>query len=294
VLAAIGIMAYNEEANVASCVRSILAQRGAHVEIGTVTVVASGCTDRTAARAIEAAAGDARFRLIEQPVREGKATAITAFMRSVPEARLLVLAGGDTTLEPGALEALLAPFDDPGVGMTGGRPSPINSRDTLMGRVVHLLWSLHHAIASRTPKLGELVAFRPVFDSVPADSAVDEAQIEALVRARGLRLAYAPAAVVRMKGPGTVSDFVAQRRRIHAGHLRLRRSTGHTVSTMSLRSIGAALRDGGRGAGAGPLTLAAAVALEAAARFLGAWDARVAGRDHSVWKPIRSTKDLRR
>ena len=39
-------------------------------------------------------------------------------------------------------------------------------------------------------------------------------------------------------------------------------------------------------------TLALAVLLEGTARALGAWDARVAGREHRVWKAIPSTKDL--
>jgi hypothetical protein len=41
-----------------------------------------------------------------------------------------------------------------------------------------------------------------------------------------------------------------------------------------------------------PGTAAAAVALEGTARLLGSFDARVAGREHRVWKAIPSTKDL--
>jgi len=285
---AVGLMAYNEEANVAAALRSILAQEGPHVRLHSVTVVASGCTDRTVPRAREAAGGDPRVRVLEQARREGKAAAITAFLATVRDADLVALVGADTRLPEGTLEALLAPFDDPGVGMTGGRPVPVNARSTLLGRVVHLLWELHHEIASGDPKLGELVAFRPVFEAVPADTAVDEAAIEALVRGRGLRLAYAPRAVVQMKGPTTVADFLSQRRRIHAGHLRLKRASGHTVSTLGLPGVMRALVRHRPS----PATAAAAVALEGTARLLGSVDARVAGREHRVWKAIPSTKDL--
>ena len=281
-------MAYNEEANVAAALRSVLAQAGPHVRLHSVTVVASGCTDATVPRAREAAGRDPRVRVLEQARREGKATAITAFLDTVRDADLVALVGADTRLAEGALEALLAPFDDPGVGMTGGRPVPVNARTTLLGRVVHVLWELHHEIALRDPKLGELVAFRRVFDAVPADTAVDEAAIEAMIRRRGLRLAYAPGAVVQMKGPTTVSDFLAQRRRIHAGHVRLKRASGHTVSTMGLPGVIRALLGHRPPAG----TAAAAVALEGTARLLGSFDARVAGREHRVWKAIPSTKDL--
>ena len=291
---AVGLMAYNEAANVAASLRSILDQQGPRIGALSVTVVASGCTDGTPERAEAAAAGDPRVRLLVQPVREGKASAVTAFLRATRDADVLVLAGADTRLDPGCLDALVAPFEDPAVGMTGGRPVPVNDRGTLMGGVVHLLWELHHEVALRAPKLGELVAFRPVVSSLPSETAVDEASLESLVREKGLALAYAPGAVVRMKGPASAREFLAQRRRIHAGHLRLRRQAGYAVSTLSPRAaLGALGRMRGR-AGVRPVALAAAVALEGWARALGAWDARIAGRDHHAWKPIPSTKDLSR
>src|SRR5579863_3055303 len=43
----IGIMAYNEEANIASTLQAVLAQTGPSIIINEVIVVASGCTDRT-------------------------------------------------------------------------------------------------------------------------------------------------------------------------------------------------------------------------------------------------------
>jgi cellulose synthase/poly-beta-1,6-N-acetylglucosamine synthase-like glycosyltransferase len=290
---AVAIMAYNEGASVAGAVRSVLGQSGPHVHLDRVTVVASGCTDDTVDRAREAGDGDPRFTILEQARREGKAAAISAFLASVPQAEIVVLVGGDTRLEAGSLEALLAPFDDAAVGMTGGRPVPLNSTERLMGRVAHLLWELHHRVALASPKLGELVAFRPVFGAVPAGTAVDEAEIEALIRAQGLRLAYAPGAVVRMKGPETVRDYLTQRRRIHAGHLQLKRQRGYAVSTMSTTPIWSAVAAARREGRCPTGTLAAAMGLEATARFLGTWDARVVGRDLRAWKPISSTKDLR-
>ena len=289
---AVGLMAYNEAANVASAMRSILDQAGPHLGTLSVVVVASGCTDGTAERAQETASGDPRVRILVQPVREGKASAVTTFLCAVLGSDVVALAGADTRLEPGCLEALLAPFDDPAVGMTGGRPVPVNDPGTLMGGVVHLLWDLHHEVALRTPKLGELVAFRPVMTALPPDTAVDEASLESLIRAKGLRLVYAPDAVVRMKGPATAGEFLAQRRRIHAGHLRLRRQAGYAVSTLSARAaIGAVMRLRGRVA-VRPVVLGVAAFLEASARLLGGWDARIAGRDHHAWEPIPSTKDL--
>ena len=91
----------------------------------------------------------------------------------------------DTLPEPTTIERLLEPMcGNPDIGMTGGHPVPINDKSTFMGYAVHLLWQLHHQIAIKKPKLGELTAFRRVFYRIPYDSAVDEANMEPLSQAR--------------------------------------------------------------------------------------------------------------
>ena len=289
---AVGIPAFNEAATVARAARALLGQRGPHLREVAVVVVASGCTDDTVGEAERAVADDPRGRVLVQERREGKASAIAAFLDAVAGADVYVIAGADGVVEDGALEALVARFDDPSVGMTGGRPVPVNDPRTLMGRVVRLLWEMHHHVAMRSAKLGELVAFRRAFDAMPRDTAVDEAAIEALILARGLRLSYVPEARVRMKGPTTVREFLRQRRRIHAGHLRLKRASGHAASTMSVRAILRAALAATPRSPRGIVDLAAAGVLEATARALGAWDATLGRRDHTVWERIPSTKDL--
>ena len=97
-----------------------------------------------------------------------------------------------------------------------------------------------------------------------------------------------------MKWPTSLRDFVDQRRRIHAGHLRLARGSGHSVSTLSLSGIGGAIRARRRRAQPpGWGTVAAAAALEGVSRGLACLDARRRAPARGVWKPIASTKDLR-
>lgn len=289
---AVGIMAHDEEANIAAAMASVLSQRGPRVEPLRLVVVASGCTDGTVPRAREVEAGDPRARVLTQERREGKAAAVNVFLEAARDEALLVLAGGDTRVEPGALERLLEPFDDPEVGMTGGRPVPVDSDATLLGRIVRLQWDLHDAVARIAPKLGELVAFRRVVDRIDEATAVDEAFLEAAIRAKGLRCVYVGDARVAMKGPSTLADFLAQRRRIHAGHLALKSGTGHEVSTLSLtRALAEARRLRREGRASAGTVLAAAV-LEALARALGFWDARIVRRDHRAWRPIASSKKL--
>lgn len=285
----VGVMAYNEQANVADALRSILQQKLRTGEIAELIVVASGCEDATAAIVADIARHDPRVHLIEQERREGKASAINLFIGAA-QSPVLVMVSADVLVKDGTLDALLRHFADPAVGMAGGHPTPVNSETTFLGHAVHLQWRLHDRIARQSPKLGEIVAFRNVVPSIPIDTAVDEISIQALITQLGYRLVYEPGAVVYNHGPTTVPDFLRQRRRIYAGHLRVREQQGYSASTMSAWRVARAL------CGSGSFTTPRAawwsigtVALEAAARALGHYDV-MRRRSAHVWETSNTTK----
>lgn len=285
----VGIMAYNEEGNIANAIATILEQRLSQGRIAELIVVASGCTDRTAEIVAGIARDDPRVHLIEQERREGKASAVNLFTGRA-RSPVLVMVSADVLLEQGTIDALLRPFSDSGVGMVGGHPIPVNDETTFLGHTVHLLWRLHDRLAREAPKLGEIVAFRNVVPNIPHDTAVDEISIQALVTQLGYRLVYEPAAIVYNRGPATVRDFLRQRRRIYAGHVRVRRQQGYAAATMSVRRVLRALL--GSGSFSTPraaLWTLGAVALEALARALGGYDA-LRGRSHSIWEAVTTTK----
>jgi hypothetical protein len=185
---------------------------------------------------------------------------------------------------------MLRRFEDPAVGMVGGHPIPVNHESTFLGHAVHLQWRLHDRIARESPKLGEIVAFRNVVPSIPRDTAVDEISIQALVTQLGYELVYEPQAIVYNRGPATVRDFLRQRRRIYAGHLRVREQQGYSASTMSTSRVLGALR--GSGSFATPRALCwtvGTVGLEATARWLGHYDV-VRRRPQHVWEVSATTK----
>jgi biofilm PGA synthesis N-glycosyltransferase PgaC len=130
---------------------------------------------------------------------------------------------------------------DPEVDMTGGRQVPVNDPRTFIGFAAHLLWGIHHHVCLQSPKLGELTAFRRVFRRIPGNSAVDEANMEPLIRGQGCQLSDVPEALVYNRGPGTVRDLLKQRARIYAGHLCVRHKYGYTIATMSPARIMIAL-----------------------------------------------------
>lgn len=287
---AIGIMAYNEERNIGRLLEAVVTQRTAAVELVEIVVVASGCTDGTEAIARAWAERDPRIRLLVQPKREGKASAINLFLSRTQESVLLVCSA-DLLPAPDTLEQVILPFADPDVAMTTCRPVPVNDPRRFMGFAAHMLWNLHHQINLVDFKAGELIAFRKIFVRIPHRTAVDEASVESVIRGQGFLVRYVGSAVTYNKGPDTVRDFLSQRRRIYAGHLALRDGVGYRVATLSGgRILGLLLRSMDWSPRAFLWTWAV-VALEVYGRFLGKRDHR-RKRDHSVWEIATTTKQL--
>ena len=286
----LGIMAHNEEANIGRLLARIRASNFQRVEIAEILVIASGCTDRTEDVVREAVAADGRIRLISQPTREGKASAMNVFI-SQALGDILVLSSADLLPAEDAIEQLVRPFADPEIGMTASRPVPVNDPATFMGFAAHLLWDLHHEMNLHGFKAGEMIAFRKVFERIPPHTAVDEASVEPLIRGQGYAARYVPEAVVYNKGPETVKDFLRQRRRIYAGHLEMKDRLGYAVSTMSgTKIVGLLLRN----MDWRPKQLwwtVRVVALEVYGRYLGRQDYK-ARRSHTIWEIAETTKEL--
>jgi len=289
----IGVMAYNEEANIRRTLHSILEQDSQMTSAAEVIVVASGCTDRTVPIVQEMMQSDPRISLIIQERREGKASAINLFLQSA-RSSVLVMVGADIIPEKNALEKLCSHFIDPTIGMVGARPVPVNDSDTFVGHAVHMLWRLHDRMARRSPKLGEVVAFRNMVHSIPNDTAVDEISIQAIVAKHQLKLVYEPEAVVYNKGPMTVRDFLKQRRRIHAGHLKVRAQERYEAPTMKTGSILQELIVCApyiMGSPKQALWTIGTIAMESLARVQGHYDV-LRKRSHHVWSAVASTKAL--
>jgi poly-beta-1,6-N-acetyl-D-glucosamine synthase len=287
----VGVTAHNEEANIGKLLEALSAQQLCDVEISEIIVVASGCTDRTVEIIQESAAREPRIRLFVQEKREGKPAAVSLFIQKATE-DICVLESGDTLPAPDTIENLVAPFADPTVGMTGAQKIPVNAPDDVVGYLSHLRLRMEHELCLEIPRLGELVAFRKVLDTIPPDVAMDEAFVEALVVKRGLQVRYAPNARVYNMGPSTISDFLRQRRRNYAGHLHLKKKYGYKVSSLdSPRVLRIALDEVWKAVRV-ILYLVWLASLEGIARIMGAYDYYVLGRKHVVWDIAWTTKKV--
>lgn len=290
------VPAHNEAANIENVLDSLLAQETSRARIIEIIVVASGCTDNTADLARRVSRGRPGMLVHVQEQRGGKVAAINDYLRiRNPRADVVILCSADLFVQKDVVEKLAEVFlEEPRVGMVGARPVPDNDQKTLVGRMVRVLWELHHRVALHEPKMGELIAYRShLVERVSELSVVDEASVEDIVRAKDYDLAYAPDAIVTNHGPETLKEYFEQRRRIARGHYWLDFAFGYKVATLEngllVRSVLEVLiHEDSKGRAA----MAVAVGTEAVARAIGFFDARVLGGKHRTWKPLVSTKKL--
>jgi cellulose synthase/poly-beta-1,6-N-acetylglucosamine synthase-like glycosyltransferase len=232
---------------------------------------------------------DPRIKLIEQPKREGKTSAVNLFLGAA-RSDICVLESGDTIPHEYAIEHMVRMFADPTVGMVGAQKVAVNTPDHIVGLLSHLRLRMEHALCLEIPRLGEMVAFRKLFDHIPPDVAMDEAFVEALVVKRGLTVQYAPDAVVYNTGPTTIQDFVTQRRRNHAGHLYLKHKYGYAVSSIQNRRVLRVALKEIWGVIRLLWVLFLLAALEGWSRLLGWYDFAIKRDRHVVWDMAWSQK----
>lgn len=288
----VGICAYNERENISRLLDALIGQQMKKHRISEIIVISSGSTDDTDDIVSDFSKKDPRVRLITQKKKEGKASAINLFFKK-SQADLIVLVSADLVPNENTIEILCGPFENPAVGMTTGRPIPDNKDDTFMGFTVNLIWELHHKLQLKMPKANEILALRPVVDSIDVDTAVDDLQIEALIKKKGYLTVYTPDAIVKNHGPETVSDLIRQRSRIIIGYLHTKHSKDYYPITMEKMQVISTLLESISFRPKKLLFTAMAVALEVYIRLKANVEYYVFKRNPYNWDIAESTKKLR-
>lgn len=282
----IGIFCHNEENNIARAITSVLQSQTTHAVIREIIVVSSGSYDKTNGIVRKFEKKDKRIRLIEEVERHGKSSAINLFVRSV-RGDVLISLSGDLKVHKQAIEEMTVPFLNPEVGMAGAHPVPTNCRFSSVGKEMALLWELHHQISLMRPKCGEMVAFRNVIRKIPVTSAVDEANLEVLLKMIGFSVVYVPRAIVYNKVPITLSDLLVQRRRVEAGHLWLANHYNYQVVTMDYKKLVLVMWQYFLNHPHQIMTMVKLLLIEALSRGLGWLDYRVLGKNPFVWQMVK-------
>lgn len=292
------ICAYNEERNIGALLSTLLKER-----VREIIVVASGCTDRTAEIAREFQAAYRRIKVLIEDVRNGKTSAINLALKHVTS-EFVIFLPADVRPTEGGVARLIEGFR-PEVGIRVGRPVPVDETSNTMGRLSHLIWMLHNRTlrelsieGSLGHASGEFFAIRRgILKELPVDVVNDDAFMAVAARAEGFKIEYEDTALAFMRGPGTVFDYVNQRRRVLFGHLQVMKSTGRYPTVFETQAVVhpslflQILRAELKGLRGGLRAFIMGATLEAISFTLSAID-RTMGRSHVLWQMVESTKNM--
>jgi biofilm PGA synthesis N-glycosyltransferase PgaC len=215
------IPAYNEERVIATCITAALAVDYPELE---VIVLDDGSTDGTDAAALEASGGDARLRIIRDPVNRGKANRLNQGFHQARH-ELVVVTDADTHIHPAALKLLVARIcKEPIVAAVAGAPHVTNRSGFLLAMQVlerAAIIGLIRRTQSLTGRVGVVAGVLGLFrrDRVLAVGgyeprmATEDIDLTWKLLLRGWQTVYEPRALVGMQVPSSLKALWAQRKR---------------------------------------------------------------------------------
>lgn len=235
------VPAYNEEALIGRCIRSILASAGFGTE---VLVVAHNCSDATAA---EAKAAGARVLVLNDPARRGKGWALKHGFAAVlagPSRAVLVI-DADSVISPDLVEAVRKRFLR-GARALQCRYEVYNSEDNWRTNLMTLSLRAFNVIRPRgRERLGLSAGIfgngfalrRDVITRIPygAYSVVEDLEYHLALLQAGIRVEFVDTATVRGEMPVTAKGARAQRARWEGGRLHIMKQWAPRLFSRLLR-----------------------------------------------------------
>jgi cellulose synthase/poly-beta-1,6-N-acetylglucosamine synthase-like glycosyltransferase len=294
----VGICAYNEERNINTLLHNIVHEQELPPE-SEVMVVCSGCVDQTVDIVREYANSDSRVKLHVETERKGKASAINHIL-SKASGNVVLFVSADTLPVKRCFARLLSKLRDSNVGIVCGNPVPTNPQDSLVGRLVKLLWSLHGEVFAQLNDAGlarhatEIFCIRRgIVEKIPAGTVNDDAYIAVTAKKKGWLVKYESAATVLIHGPETFPEYFSQRRRILWGHHQIKKLTGeppqHLVYLLPLYPIRVFRLLLWLCSKHAPSVVLAFVSTELLVNAVAAVDV-FRGKSYSTWNIVASTK----
>jgi biofilm PGA synthesis N-glycosyltransferase PgaC len=296
----VGICAYNEEDNISELLSNILHEQGLP-EKSEVLVVCSGCSDKTVDMVQQWSRTDERVKLHVEAERRGKASAINYVLINA-SGDVIIFVSADTLPSQECLNRLTSKLETSNVGIACGHPVPTNRSDSLVGRLVQLLWSFHSKVFAQLNDAGlarhatEVFCIRKgIVDGIPAETVNDDAYIAITAKRKGWLVKYVPESRVLIRGPETFPEYFNQRRRILWGHYQTKKLTGespqHLTYLLPLYPVRVLRFFLSLCSAYNPLVVLAFLSTELLVNASVMMDV-LRGKSHSTWRVAASTKKV--
>ncbi len=235
------VTARKEEKSIAKALECIFNRRYSKINTEFEVLLVSP-DDKTIDKSIETAKEYNSYNILKvvKDLGKGKPAALNMAFKQVTGDHLF-LTDGDVYIGPNAIPMMLKHFCDKSVGVVSARPVSHDSKDNFMGYMGHLLAdAAHHKrtidltdnpkgfslkiIPKRDffPATGYLMAIKKFDDiSIPEDCLVDDAFISYFIYNKGLKIKYEPEAIVYVKYPKNLADYLKQKKRSTGGYVQL-------------------------------------------------------------------------
>lgn len=288
----IGVCAYNEGNNIEKAIRSIYEQKLDGFVLDKTIVVSSASTDDTDDIVRSLMNEYPNLELIVQEQRNGKNSAINCFLDAKKTEIVIIVNADNIMANKNTIQKMLEPFRDEKVGIVGGHPIPLNSKKTIAGFASNMIWCVHHHIAMKTPKIGELIAYRDIGTRLPEQYQSDEDLIRMNIEKAGYLPKYAPDAVVYNRGPETVADLKKQRLRVNIGQSYMIKNENFYNPTRDPKALIGVYWNVMKDLGFHPIKMSASVFIETECRLKARKMVKKGIKDENVWDPVETTKKV--
>jgi biofilm PGA synthesis N-glycosyltransferase PgaC len=296
----VGICAYNEEGNISGLLSNVLNEQGLHRK-SEILVVCSGCSDKTVDMVQQWSRTDERVKLHVEAQRRGKASAINHILSNA-SGDVIVFVSADTLPSQGCFNRLISKLGTSNVGIACGHPLPTNRSDSLIGRLVQLLWNFHGKVFAELNDAGlarhatEVFCIRRgIVNGIPAEIVNDDAYIAITAKRKGWLVKYVPESRVLIRGPETFPEYFNQRRRILWGHYQTKKLTGespqHLTYLLPLYPVRVLRFFLSLCSAYNPLVVLAFLSTELLVNASVMMDV-LRGKSHSTWRVAASTKKV--
>ena len=161
---------------------------------------------------------------------KGKVNALNLIFK-IARGKIIILTDGDVYVSDNSIQEILNEFEDESVGCVSGHPISTNNKNTMLGYFSHLLFDAgaHNIRKLRDGKnqflecSGYLFAFRNgVIKELPTDVAEDSITPYYFWK-NDYKIRYAENALVYVKNPNSLKDFIKQRKRTIGSHAKLKK-----------------------------------------------------------------------
>ncbi len=180
---------------------------------------------------------------------QGKPSALNMVFEKA-KGDILVLTDGDVHISENSIPELLKHFQDPKVGAVSGHPIPTDPKSTMLGYWSHTLTDMAHKIRLKKSQnnnfilcTGYLFAFRKnlLTNKIPLE-VLDDAYISQEIWKKNSKIKYEPRAVVFIKNPTKIKDWIKQKKRNTFGEFTLKKYQAKTMRSFKDEVKGGALK----------------------------------------------------